>query len=324
MQSPQEIQLLGSLASAEELVRKSNETIASFCTGSKKNFPDGSSAEFQKLGELYSNLRDILSQERIGTENNRLVGEYNSSTRKILLRKIFGSIQYFGHANEQNETFLEPHEALYLLEMNRLIIYYNSVIVSLEQAYEIFLHAQEDCLTLEEYFVYSSLNKLGYIVRKFNPNIIYSIGIECPRGSPKGKRKITEDEPSSSKKFKADEPSTSYSGESTVNDLINLSPEMEFESVFESFNVIKLTPGKDNLAKQTLKFSFDLYNPTKIYKKSQPPAPDYRILVLRSDQNCPERDDLMQLYNSCETKGPIIVVYLDNNLKMSGFLYKFA
>uniref|UniRef100_A0A1B0DDJ6 tRNA-splicing endonuclease subunit Sen54 N-terminal domain-containing protein n=1 Tax=Phlebotomus papatasi TaxID=29031 RepID=A0A1B0DDJ6_PHLPP len=170
MQNSRKCQLL----EAVDLVRKSNEIVSPLCTGPKKNFPDRTDHEKAILKDFHDKLRDILCSERVGTENIRSIGDYNNSIGKIHLRKISGSLQSFGQTNEMNETFLETYEALYLLEMNRLIVYYNSVVVSLEQAYEIFLSNKEGDLSLEEYFVFSTLNKVGYILKKFNPNTIYN------------------------------------------------------------------------------------------------------------------------------------------------------
>ncbi|XP_055702306.1 tRNA-splicing endonuclease subunit Sen54 [Phlebotomus papatasi] len=325
------------LLEAVDLVRKSNEIVSSLCTGPKKNFPDRTDHEKAILKDLHDKLRDILCSERVGTENIRSIGDYNNSIGKIHLRKISGSLQSFGQTNEMNETFLETYEALYLLEMNRLIVYYNSVVVSLEQAYEIFLNNKEGDLSLEEYFVFSTLNKVGYILKKFNPNTIYNQekdNVDTPEDCTRSKRKNMEIEAGSSKKLKSDLSLQSHSEESIIKDLIDQSIyeesiEEKCRNIFASLNVIKLSSGEVLLAKKkkrntALQYNFDLYNPRKIYKKSHPPYPDYRISLLRFNQNCPDRDELLELYNSHEIKCPIIAVYIDNHLKMTGFIYKFS
>lgn len=246
------------------------------------------------LKELHDKLRDILCSERVGTENIRSIGDYNNSIGKIHLRKISGSLQSFGQTNNMNETFLETYEALYLLEMNRLIIYYNSVVVSLEQAYEIFLNNKEGDLSLEEYFVFSTLNKVGYILKKFNPNTINNQekdNAETTEECTRNKRKNLEIEAGSSKKIKSDHSLQSFSQESIVKDLIDESIyeeriEENCRNIFASLNVIKLSSREALLAKKkkrntALRYNFDLYNPRKNYKKSHPPYPDYRIFLLR-------------------------------------------
>ncbi|GAB0092552.1 hypothetical protein DMENIID0001_075540 [Sergentomyia squamirostris] len=320
MQNCGEFNLLG----ADDLVRKSCETISQFTTGLKKNIPDGSDEEVARLNELHNNLFDVLSLERIGAENVRSIGEYCPETDKVLLKKVFGTLQIFGQTNAA-ETFLEPHEALYLIEMNRLIVFYNSVVMSLEQAYTIFLNY----ISPEEYFVFASLSKLGYIVKKFYPGIIYteestSADHWIPSTSSSGgkRKKSSHDDESPTKKMKSQNVTKDLSLINQLMDEIPFSDDLQ--TIFSSFSVIELTPEPQSLKQITLKYTFDIYNPRRLFRKSHPPPPDFRLILQMFEKESPEREDLLVLLASNEVKCPIVVAYLDDHLKMSGFLYKFA
>lgn len=63
---------------------------------------------------------------------------------------------------------MQPHEALYLMETGRLEVRLNDVVMSIEQAYTIFLDPRND-LSFEEYLVYSYLSRAGYIVYQNDP-----------------------------------------------------------------------------------------------------------------------------------------------------------
>ncbi|XP_055688074.1 tRNA-splicing endonuclease subunit Sen54 [Lutzomyia longipalpis] len=337
MENSQELKLL----SAKDLAQKSTEntpSISSYTPGSKKNSLDRSDQEVAKLAELHDNLKEVLSLERVGTENTRIIADYNSTTGQIRLRKISGTLQSFGQTNELNETYLEPYEALYLLEMNRLIIFQNTVVMSLEEAYEIFLN--HESLSLEEYFIFSFLNKLGYIVKKFNTNTTYNAekvsDIECTESSSGSKRKNISNECGISKKLKGENLTQSYTKGSIIEHLIDEATEEQcsenLKSSFASFSIVHLTSGGNKLTTENnltagmrkLSYAFDLYNPRKIFRKSQPPPPDYRVVFSRFDQAGLSRDELMNLHESHELKCPILAIYIDDHLKISGFLYKFA
>lgn len=69
-----------------------------------------------------------------------------------------------------SSEYLEPHEALYLMEINRLEVLSNDVILSLERAYSLFLRDYSsngrDKLSLEEYAVYSTFSRNGFCVQR--------------------------------------------------------------------------------------------------------------------------------------------------------------
>lgn len=69
---------------------------------------------------------------------------------------------------EDKVNYLKAHEALYQIEIKKLEVTYESVIVSLEQAYAIFLEPLNE-VSLEEYLVYANLIRAGYFVEQHDP-----------------------------------------------------------------------------------------------------------------------------------------------------------
>lgn len=64
--------------------------------------------------------------------------------------------------------YLYYHEALHLIEMNRLELKWNSVIVSVEQAYYLLLnttHPESSGIGISEYVVYSQLRRNGFNIQ---------------------------------------------------------------------------------------------------------------------------------------------------------------
>ena len=65
-----------------------------------------------------------------------------------------------GHVVD-GQLCLYPEEALFLLECNNLLVTFGEVDMSLQQGYELLLN---DGCSLEEYWTFSTLSRLGYKV----------------------------------------------------------------------------------------------------------------------------------------------------------------
>lgn len=72
---------------------------------------------------------------------------------------------------ESSELYLNPHEALLFMEMNRLEVFYDDVPISMEQAFAIFLGGSDYDLSWEEYIVYSYLVRAGYFIFLPDPEV---------------------------------------------------------------------------------------------------------------------------------------------------------
>ncbi|KAG5682457.1 hypothetical protein PVAND_011808 [Polypedilum vanderplanki] len=105
-------------------------------------------------------LCQLLELKRISMSNKRSVGIYEEDSNRIRVNSILGKFSWLGYMENKN-MYLKPHEALLLIEMNRLVVFYNEVIISLEQAYVLFF-GKNSTLTMEEYYVFSNLSRIGY------------------------------------------------------------------------------------------------------------------------------------------------------------------
>ncbi|CAH0397777.1 unnamed protein product [Chilo suppressalis] len=72
--------------------------------------------------------------------------------------------KYLGHSKDK-KMHLKPEEALYLMEVNCLLLTFNDIVVSLQQAYSLLFC---DAKSIGKYRVYSYLSRLGYKVLHHN------------------------------------------------------------------------------------------------------------------------------------------------------------
>lgn len=96
------------------------------------------------------------------------VGFLNISRKQIELKSYRGLDRYLiCHDEEAGYHYMKPLEALYSLEMNKLLIYHNSVPLSLAEAYELLLTSDDRLInsgqSFREYLVFKHLNRIGYI-----------------------------------------------------------------------------------------------------------------------------------------------------------------
>lgn len=131
--------------------------------GLKLQSPDEETetSDIRKNEEHAKNLYSLLGLERVALASKRSRGIYEADQKRILLTSLCGKMM-IGYSENSN-MYLRPIEALYLMEMNRLEVEFDCVVMSIEQAYAIFL---DPCngVTLEMYIAYSYLNRAGYLV----------------------------------------------------------------------------------------------------------------------------------------------------------------
>uniref|UniRef100_A0A182JU26 tRNA-splicing endonuclease subunit Sen54 N-terminal domain-containing protein n=1 Tax=Anopheles christyi TaxID=43041 RepID=A0A182JU26_9DIPT len=119
------------------------------------------------LERMKDQLRCLLSQERVSKTDSISEGVWENDHHRIRLTKVEGKWQSFGY-EDASGMYVESYEALFLMEMNRLMVKWNGVAVSIEQGYSLFL-GHPETLTLEEYQVYSILVRSGYYVLRYDP-----------------------------------------------------------------------------------------------------------------------------------------------------------
>lgn len=114
-----------------------------------------------------SNLKELLSLERVLTSSRIAKGIYEQDKNRVKLLTFSGKwdLGYF----EDNTNYLRPHEALFLMEMSKLEVMFDEVVMSIEQGYAIFLDNNEE-VSFEDYVVFSYLSRAGYHVSLHDPD----------------------------------------------------------------------------------------------------------------------------------------------------------
>ncbi|XP_053674328.1 uncharacterized protein LOC128724631 [Anopheles nili] len=125
----------------------------------------------EDLAQMKDQLHRLLLQERVNKSESISEGVWENDKRRIRIIQVEGKWLSYGYEDSTGK-FLECYEALFLMEMNRLLVKWNGIVVSIEQAYSLFL-GQPGSLTLEEYQVYSILNRSSYYVLRYNPTRKY-------------------------------------------------------------------------------------------------------------------------------------------------------
>ncbi|XP_055325075.1 uncharacterized protein LOC129579243 [Sitodiplosis mosellana] len=133
--------------------------------GEKATFPINTEEERTIIKSYQDDLRKVLSMERVALQNERSTAVIEDGKIKVTKRQ--GKWDVF----ESSGQYLEPHVALFYMELNRLEVYLGKMIVSLERAYHMFLahdnSGRSDKLTKNEYVVYANFMRFGCHIRRF-------------------------------------------------------------------------------------------------------------------------------------------------------------
>ncbi|XP_063825113.1 uncharacterized protein LOC135074677 [Ostrinia nubilalis] len=174
------------LLSGEEIVDKGAIKIDVTLpeVGLKDVKPDGSWLEGKQIQSALEARKHLVEAERIEKSGILSHAEWQDELKLAEVTKQSGSHwQFFGHHRDK-KLYLRPEEALFLIEVNCLVLKYNGVTVSLQQAYSLLL---SDDITIVQYKVYASLSRLGYKVFKHVPKV------EPPDNKPKNDNLKSED-----------------------------------------------------------------------------------------------------------------------------------
>ncbi|XP_063701460.1 uncharacterized protein LOC134831610 [Culicoides brevitarsis] len=135
-------------------------------TGLKSVNIDNSEETLQEFARIKRNYKEVSCKERIARHDSRMQGNFNPERRSVTVKALTGtSHRYFGQQDKQG-THLRLYEALYLMEINDLVVYYNDVIISIEQAYALFLGTDDAEMTFEQYMAYKNLLQSGFVALK--------------------------------------------------------------------------------------------------------------------------------------------------------------
>jgi tRNA-splicing endonuclease subunit Sen54 len=129
--------------------------------GSKIAFPveDESETPSGRTEEYMDNFQNLLNLERVILTNKVSKAIYDGTRVRVV--STVGKWIHGYHEDAVN--YLRPHEALFLMEMCKLEVTFDSVPMSIEQGYAIFLDPSGE-VPFEDYLVYSYLSRAGYFV----------------------------------------------------------------------------------------------------------------------------------------------------------------
>lgn len=312
--------------------------------------------EIQEANEnVIESLQTLLSFQRVAFDNKIAKGIFDTDLRRVRLESNIGMKNITGYFENQI-NYLRPHEALYCLEMNKLKITYDEVIMSLEQAYEIFLSC-ENSMCLEEYLVYSHLMRCGYNVKLYNHEMssVIPAGYKIQMSKRdemvwhvyKERMNLTHSEVSENDralfeitKSQMEEHFKTISGrdyeevveppskrpkvddisESSFVDI--LKSDVKFQSYSEivsKFDFIQRhrTLEQDNQVKN-LKFHFDVFTAKQSTTEE---IPSYRILVIKSKDKFPSNLELDYLKSQQKYQTTSVIAIVSDSLSVHFCIY---
>ncbi|CAG9804577.1 unnamed protein product [Chironomus riparius] len=337
--------------------------------GSKEKQNEVFTAEDRQSDSTIESLYNLLKIERVYLTNKRSKGIYEKEKNRVKIMSIVGKLGVIGFF-EDEQMYLKPHEALLLIEMNRLEVTYDTVTISVEQAYSIFLTSKCE-LSLEDYIVYSYISRIGYIIIIHDPEVdkekfklleerkkvskedemIWCILMQ-KLNMPYSKETIESNYDLYVKtKSDMDKSAAIISGQDTDNDNMEvdnakhdnsneppnkkfkpnaleednnfldiLKTELEYLSYRQIFNkfsyVTRKTFSEFEYDKvRNLKFTFDVFLPKMHFKRTEHLS-NYRIIVLRSNEEFPSNVELQRLRENQSYEVPIIIAVVSESLSV--------
>ncbi|OWR44948.1 putative tRNA-splicing endonuclease subunit Sen54 [Danaus plexippus plexippus] len=129
--------------------------------GVKEVTPNGTWLEQKQIQAAIEARKKLIEIQRIEKKGamSHAVWKDNLKLAEVT-HKVGGHWQHMGH-NIGKQLYIRAEEILFLMELNCLYFKFNDVVVSLQQAYSLFLGP---LISHQQYKVYASLSRLGYRV----------------------------------------------------------------------------------------------------------------------------------------------------------------
>lgn len=302
------------------------------------------------------NLENLLSLQRVLFKSKISQGIYEQNLNRIKL-EVVHEMNTFGFFVNQVH-YLRPYEALYFIEIGKLEVKFDTIVMSLDQAYENFI-GSESSLSLEEYLVYQHLMRSGYILKIHNPHysqinrekysvhvtkeqeIVWKILIEQLKLSPTNEElPETDKELYHQTKMKMNEDFKKISGrdfdessepllkkqktnfnepESSFLDVLKNEPEFfNHQEVFNKFNFIRRYCDENEISDSELKFNFDVFVGQKLDE-----TPSYRIIVVETKNKFPSNLELSRLRRNQKVEVPVILAVVSESLSINFCICNF-
>lgn len=130
-------------------------------TGTKRLEPNGTAEEVELVESLRKSRADMLNRVGSFRPIDVLQALWDEEGKRVVITKHKGTYLKFMGAKVGDRTVLHPHEALFLLEANQLLLMRDGAPVSISEGYELLLKNGDD---YDRYLVYSHILRAGYIV----------------------------------------------------------------------------------------------------------------------------------------------------------------
>ncbi|CAF0732622.1 unnamed protein product [Brachionus calyciflorus] len=225
---------------------------------------------------------------------NLSTGIWLANINRVKLTKIRGKfIHTMGYLvaesteSKQKSDYLYPEEALYLLENSNIQIYFESkedqIPLSVEQCYELFFRNDE--FSLNDYKMYKSLIRYGYILRRIESKpFIKSVDFKSNETSFGDEAIIAK----------------SQHGKMNKTEILK-----KLDTIVGNISIEELRQKIQTKKNYQTKFRYlyDVFQPSKTFKKSKPNVkPTFKLVTRVNDQNgnfneldIPNLNDFLQL-----------------------------
>nr|XP_040124396.1 tRNA-splicing endonuclease subunit Sen54 isoform X1 [Ictidomys tridecemlineatus] len=140
--------------------------------GPKDFLPDRSATQAERLRLCREELWQLLAEERVERLGSLVAAEWRPEEGFVELKSPAGKFWQTMGFSEQGQQRLHPEEALYLLECGSIQLFHQDLPLSIQEAYQLLLSG--DTVNFLQYQVFSHLKRLGYVVRRFQPNSVLS------------------------------------------------------------------------------------------------------------------------------------------------------
>lgn len=143
-------------------------------TGKKLFEPKCTWLESKKIEKDLQYRSDLLAIERVERKSQIALGEWLPNERKVQVIKRSGQVWANFGFEVNSVLYLNPEEALSLLEMNCIELIWEKVPLSVQQAYAILLNADKSGCCLDNYRVYNQFVRYGYRLLRHSGNKLTS------------------------------------------------------------------------------------------------------------------------------------------------------
>lgn len=263
--------------------------------GEKDHAPDGTIDQNASLQLSRESMYEALSQSASSSLKNIVECDWFPQKGVAQIRKLKGNFFNTMGYSERGTLYIRPEELIYLVQRGSVVCYHNNKKLALEGVMALALPS----VGTDNLLVYSHLKRLGYTVQR---------GSNYPKQQEK---------PSLLSLI-----SNNWRKLSLFSDSIKLSTDSLMWLVFNRY-ITKMTKRsfypnyasiysdlvavkEENLlytprgADEPCPFSFYLWKPSTKFRKSQPPEPDFRVVVASAQKPIPKVETLDDIFTSIE------------------------